>query len=492
MAEDQKTSQPGGTKKPKTEAQREKERARRRRRRLKKQGLEPGQDVPAFMDNKISGGDLQLPPDTGLVETKEEPAEVEEDQPVTEITEPELPARQAPSEESQEESMVEERQENEEEKAEEQAEIEAKSEQELLEAKPELEESQQIFVETPVYQQEEEEPTLIAEEGVEEDLETDKKHQAKQIMEELHGNESDHDSLDEIPQKQWIIGNLLKTVAGIVVALVLIVGAFWLGASLHLPDLVSSWFSAKPVTERLAKGDNSQVVVDTEMIQKWGFQTAQVFSKNLGDTRDFSHQVFYVAYYFGKLKDPIFYGETGITAAIYYGFGQDSQYFANKFIYYIKYLGGIRQANLVQVADVLSSQVHRDVVLDKFIADTQAIFDEGNKLRKEINLQVDDLRISLNSLTADHDRYQLDFFAALERIQPEKANRLIQNFIETSQKQVELKAKMAAMSRLAEDYNNDLLKMQARIIGMEKNRDALISGVTVTPVVGSDIDLVNQ
>lgn len=527
-------------KKPKTEQQRIKERERRKRRRQKKLSqFKPGEDVPLVLSPKVGMEKNVNPPEdvqivenkeqADLIEKKEEAAPMEifpkegevsatEQSPITaearaaKIGQPlymeddtvqEMPAAPEIVPPSEQDIVKEEFA----------PEPELTPEPEPAEVVEEaaLEPSQAIFEESPTYGETvvEEKPQEDAHEEVveelpqeevqevapvdvlhEDDLENHKKNQAKQIMEDLHG-EVESDELAELPQSKWIFGNLLKTVGGVILVIVLVIGAFWLGSSLRLPDLVKNWFSAKPVG-LLAQGDNSKVVQDPDMLNHWGFMTARIFSRNLGDSRNLAYNIFYVANYFGRLKDPIFYGETGITAAIYYGFGRETQYFANKFVYYVKYLGEIRQANLVDVNNVLGGKVRRDVALDKYIADTQAIFDKGNVLRKEINVQIDDLLISINSLTSDHDRFQADFFASLEKIQAEQADKLILSFIANGQKQVELKAKMAALNRLTADYTDDLLKMKLNLEGLTKNRAALIMGVTVTPVPGSDINLVNQ
>lgn len=369
-----------------------------------------------------------------------------------------------------------------------------------------LDESQQIFEESPSYLEEKpsEETEVVSSPAVEElpmldedahadllseeDLAHVRKTEAKNIVEDLH---SEKPSLEEVPQKQWILGNLIKTLASIVAVILLIIGAFWLGSSLHLPDLVKNLFASKP-GEELVQGDNSQVVQDPELFRRWGFQTATIMGRNQGDVRDLAYNIFFNANYFGKLKDPVFYGETGVTAALYYGFGREAEYLRNKFIYYVKYLAQVRQANQVKVADVLDGKLRRDQALDAYIADLKAIFEQGNTLRKEINVQIDDLKVSINSLNPDKDRFEVDFFASLSETEAEKADALIAKFIEISQKQTDLKAKLAALSKLTEYYEEDLIIMKLRIEGLEQNREALIEGVTIREVPGSGIDLIRE
>jgi hypothetical protein len=299
------------------------------------------------------------------------------------------------------------------------------------------------------------------------------------------------ETVTEYPRGPGIIMGLLRTLASLLVLGLLLVGAYWVGSSLHITDRVREFFTPKPGME-LVNGDNQQVVVDEEMLNKWGFRTALYFGQNAGDVRDMTYNIFFNSNYFGKLKDPMFIGETGISAAIYYGFGKEALYIKNRFINYVNYLAKIRLANQVKIADVLDNQLHRDQVLDKYLADTRAIFDEGNKLRREINVQIDDLKISVNSLNADKDRYETDFFVALDQTQGEKSELLINKFIDSSQQQIKLKAQLAALSSLSASYEADLITMKIKLDDISKNREALISGVTVTEVQGSDLNLIRR
>lgn len=292
------------------------------------------------------------------------------------------------------------------------------------------------------------------------------------------------------PHKPGLISRLFKLIVSLAIVGALAWGAFWIGSSLHLLDFVNSWF--KPVNNglELVEGNNAQVVLDPELFNKWGFQSALYFGKNGGDIRNLAYNVFLNASYFGKLRDPVFYGETGITAAIYYGFGKEVVYVKNRFINYVNYLAKIRYANQVSIQSVLKGKTDRSVTLEKYLTEAKAVFDEGNKLRKELNVQVDDLKISVNSINSDKDRFETDFFASLAETEAEKSQTLLVKFVEVTQTQVDLKAKLAALSKLSEYYEADLVLMKIKLDAIEKNKQALITGVTVVETPGVDLNLV--
>lgn len=375
------------------------------------------------------------------------------------------------------------------------------------ESDTDLEPSKNIFEETPVYESQKldndetmdganEVESINNEENEklnrvdEDDSEgnTNNQEEVERIRQSLINN-NDIPVLEEENDGEWIIGKLIKSIVSVVVIIILAIGAFWVGSKIHILDFVKGVFNGKKV--ELIEGDDQNVTIDINMQKQLGFYGSKIFSRNLGDIRDLGYNVFFVAHYFGKLMDPVFYGETGITAALYYGYGQDSQYFENKFIYYVKLLGRIKEANKVDVNALLSGKVDREATLNAYLNELKAVFEEGNAMRKEINVQVDDFQISLASLNEDHDRYQNDFFVALNANLAEKSNELMKQFVLNSQKQVELKAKMSGMARLSQDYTDNLLKMQARIVGVEQNMDALISGVRFTEIPGSNLNLID-
>jgi len=548
-------------KKPKTEKQIARERERRRRRRKKKaeikglggeKVLRPGDDVPLIV---IKEGEetakLQPPEDNQLIEASlnnvpPEPPAIIAPLPPEEEFKPELKIQQEEQAEPEVVVAPEPLSEPEPEIA---AEPESAPEPEIVpEPQPEitpepepqviiepehleehLDNSQQIFEESPSY---------IEEPGENEKADQDK---VREIKDSLLSDQHDH--LEEMPVRQGILGKIFDKFAEIVqgrktqglpasmkkinetivtevspdksspsmaspgvsgistflanlikfvVVIALVVGAFWLGSSLKVVDRISGLFATQSGGEQLAMGDNSQVVIDPLMMQKWGFETARLIGSNIGDGNDLTYNVFFNANYFGKLKDPVFYGETGVSAAIFYGFGKEVQSAQNRFINYVHYLAAVVNANSVKLMDVLKSNARRDIALDKYLKDSQDIFDQGNTLRKEINVQIDDLKVSIATLTPDKTRYETDFFASMSEYDGEKANALLAQFVLASQTNVELTAKQNALSKLTQSYETELLKLKTRITALQANRDALISGVPFSETATGGITLTTQ
>ncbi|MGL5831562.1 MAG: hypothetical protein ACRCZE_05460 [Candidatus Altimarinota bacterium] len=285
-------------------------------------------------------------------------------------------------------------------------------------------------------------------------------------------------------------GELIKKIIGAVILIALVIGAFWLGSSLKLIDRVMDLFKPGDIRLVLQQADPNLQIIDLELLRGNGFRSAELFGENSGDAMDTAYPSFKVAYYFGNLAEPIFVGETGITAALYYGFREEENYLKNRFILYVEELEKLNNTNTVNIDEYLSQSVRRDLALDKYLEELQKAFDDGNALRKEIGVQADELKIALNSTNPDKDRFEADFFTSLSTYEGEKADELLGAFVEVTQKQAEFRAKLAAMTNLYEAYETILLRMKVRIEAIEKNKGALVTGVKVRDIPNSGLDLV--
>ncbi len=502
--------------KPKTEAQKARERERRKRRRQNKQkklALAPGSDVPKILGSE--GGEaaaLAPAPDLESVEEAISPQAEESLQPVEEMP---------PEPEESLEPLIDDSQ--------------RIFEQGVVDSQPQSTSENGLYVETDGVSQ-------TAVEDDEEERARRQREEAEKISTSLL---SEDEMLVEVPQKQGLLGklfdslekisekrrakkmsaeggapsesgevlqdplninveaaqlatgpsflgSLLKWFLRLVILAALVVAAFWAGSSLKVLDFFNQMWKPLPPGLELYVATDGQVLIDPQMQQKLGFETARLAGANLGNAADLTYNVFFNANYFGRLLDPVSVSETGISAAIYYGFGRDNEYMRNRFVFYVQFLAKLRNSNQVRISDLLDGKVRRDLALDGFIEETEALFDEGNTYRKEIAVQVDDLKIAVNSINPDKDRYENDFFLALDATNAEKADVLIQSFVEITQKQVDLKAKLAALTQLYQYYENALVEMKTRLEAVKKNREALIGGVEVVETPGVDLGLIRQ
>jgi hypothetical protein len=139
---------------------------------------------------------------------------------------------------------------------------------------------------------------------------------------------------------------------------------------------------------------------------------------------------------------------------------------------------------------MLDKTIARDKALLKYLDDLKVARDESVEVSRTIQLNIDDMKMSYDSLTPEKTKYETDFFASMDDLEAEKSDVLLKGFVDIIQKQAALKAKYGALARLLTYYDNALKKMNSRIQAVEQNQDALVKGIRVVDVPGGGIDLI--
>jgi hypothetical protein len=78
----------------------------------------------------------------------------------------------------------------------------------------------------------------------------------------------------------------------------------------------------------------------------------------------------------------------------------------------------------------------------------------------------------------------------LNALNAQTAQDILDTFIQTSQQVVDFRARFKALQKIAAFYEEGLPKLEARIRDMELNEEALVSGIKVYDVKGSDLQLI--
>ncbi len=224
----------------------------------------------------------------------------------------------------------------------------------------------------------------------------------------------------------------------------------------------------------------------------FGINTANLFAANFGSVKDYTPNQIIVADYFGRLMEPQVKGETGITAASYFGELMDQAKDINEFVKYMENLAALQNRYKVDVYAMLDMTLKRDSALLAYLADLKAAREKSLEMYRSIKVNIDDIKLSYDSLTPDKTKYEGDFFTAMSELQPEKSDVLLKGFVDVVQKQAALKARLGALDQLAAYYENALSKLDKRISAVEQNQEALINGIRVVDVPGSGVDVIIQ
>ncbi|MBU1445786.1 hypothetical protein KKD70_00815, partial [Patescibacteria group bacterium] len=186
----------------------------------------------------------------------------------------------------------------------------------------------------------------------------------------------------------------------------------------------------------------------------------------------------------------------GVSGAIRAGFvvGVSKVDFQNADIIatYMNVLMKLQNAFSTDIHQMLNSAQNRSVALEAHISELDSLQEEALTTLREINEKKDNLKISFNEATTLKEKLEADFFVSIDQLEGNKANYLLDEFIETSKRQVDLKAQYNALNRLSELFDYATLNMDVRIKDIKYNREPLVKGIQVVDIKGSDLELIIQ
>ena len=232
---------------------------------------------------------------------------------------------------------------------------------------------------------------------------------------------------------------------------------------------------------------------DQELMREYGLITGELFGMNDGSVYDRLSPSIRAADFFGTLSEPAISGETGISAASFYGELMDEREIDNQFIEYVRSLERLQNLYSIDVYGLLSQTTERESALTNYIQQLRDAYEDGTRTLAAIRLNIDDLTISFSSISGQKDTFEVDFFDALDNLEAERSDALLKSFVDVSQKQVALRARVAALERLVNFYETALQKLDERRNAVESNVQALVQGVRVVEVPGAEeLDLIIQ
>ncbi len=276
----------------------------------------------------------------------------------------------------------------------------------------------------------------------------------------------------------------LRIIIWLVVSVGLIWGGFWAYGQRYHETIINIFSGKEKLPEIILDLTDPAVLVEN------GIQSALVFGSNAGTQKDYIPEEIWLAGYFGTLSEPKETGETGISAATYFGELMDEKSIVNMFVEFVEVLQKMQNLYNVDVYALLDRTSEREDAFSEYLEDLTDVRDEANNKYAILKINIDELKVSYNSLGPDKDKFEEDFFVSMESLEPEKSDYLLKAFVDASQKQVALKARVAALEQLAVYYENAFTKLERRISAVEQNREALVRGIRVVEVPGAGIDLI--
>lgn len=132
----------------------------------------------------------------------------------------------------------------------------------------------------------------------------------------------------------------------------------------------------------------------------------------------------------------------------------------------------------------------------------QALFDHVNlldriKITMEdrvvfVNREISQLQLQDSSNRESIEQNETQFFDNLSSLQTNSAVDNFEKFIVSSQNNIEVRAYLGAMQKIQEFYTQLIDRAELLIIAIEKNRDALVEGITVTEIENIDLGIIKR
>lgn len=172
--------------------------------------------------------------------------------------------------------------------------------------------------------------------------------------------------------------------------------------------------------------------------------------------------------------------------------GQDVGTYSDELSYQIEHLGKVINLIDFDVNEYLNNYEDRSQAVDDLLSELTAVFNEGNEILSDLEYKIAELEAKFASDTEEKAVYESQFFAEVDVQDGSDAVTALNSFIEVSKDQVEVKSRYKAMSKVYDLMGRGLAYLEARINDITYNKEALVKGIQVVDVAGSNLDLVTE
>lgn len=146
----------------------------------------------------------------------------------------------------------------------------------------------------------------------------------------------------------------------------------------------------------------------------------------------------------------------------------------------------------VDVPEYLNQSRDRRESLTDYVNSLKHLKYSGEQELEQLQVIRDNLASQYLEVEAEKDLYEQRFFEHLSNLDAYAATAALNDFIVRGEEVVNLRAQSLARQKLIEYYELVLAGMERRIVDIELNEEALVKGIQVVEIEGSDIDLIIQ
>lgn len=146
----------------------------------------------------------------------------------------------------------------------------------------------------------------------------------------------------------------------------------------------------------------------------------------------------------------------------------------------------------VDVNELLDQSRDRQDTLDDYVSELKYLSYRGGLELEELRTITDNLSDQFAQVEAEKELFEARFFDDLSDLDAYGATAALNEFVVRGEQVVNIRAQYLARLKLVEYYELVLTSMERRINDIDLNEEALIKGIQVVEIAGSDLDLIIQ
>jgi hypothetical protein len=145
------------------------------------------------------------------------------------------------------------------------------------------------------------------------------------------------------------------------------------------------------------------------------------------------------------------------------------------------------ETDIIQLLDASDNRANAITI---HLRELNGLLAEAEFTYEDLKTEADEIKVQFNAVTKEKDILEEAFFDSINDLKSNESNQILNEFVEVSKEQINLKAHFNAMSKISGMYDTAIKNMEARIKDIQVNKAVLVKGVKVVDIKGSDLDLI--
>ncbi|HBB02227.1 TPA: hypothetical protein DCZ16_00345 [Candidatus Peregrinibacteria bacterium] len=250
----------------------------------------------------------------------------------------------------------------------------------------------------------------------------------------------------------------------------------------------------KVIKDIQTKVENKNVKTQPVSSQESFIKEIINLSYQIGESYEFVHggaltSFLETAYLTGVLPGKKSGINTGLALAFRVGFTK-SILEDNVFKKYVRVFGELKNAYATDIYNILNNSTNRTESLNSELAILEDAYKRGKEQSDLILKEMAQLKADAKVVDAEKSKMEKAFFEDLKAAKPDDSFDKLTSFTLLTQKKGEISVRHNALKALDGYYKIVLKRVGIRIDDIKKNKDALIQGVRVYEVPGSNVDVI--